>query len=75
MRKLTTALEVVEVLGGMKKVRAMTRANPKAVYHWTGRAEMFPARTYCVMQKALKRQKATAPDRLWNMLPDKKRTA
>ncbi|MET3995005.1 hypothetical protein ABID65_006671 [Bradyrhizobium sp. S3.9.2] len=75
MRTLTTTEEVVAVLGGLESVCALTGALPKAVYHWTGRAEMFPARTYWVMQEALKRRKAKAPPSLWNMIKTEKRTA
>jgi hypothetical protein len=68
MRRLTTAREVVNVLGGVPAVCELTQSNPKAVYHWTGRAEMFPARTYKKMNDALRRKKAKAPPWLWNQL-------
>jgi hypothetical protein len=75
MRNLSTAEDVVAALGGLDAVCALTGALPKAVYHWTGRAEMFPARTYCVMQAALKRRGAKAPPSLWNMIGSEKRAA
>lgn len=74
MRQLTTALEVVEALGGIAAVCELTGANYKTVYHWTGRAGAFPARTADLMAKALRKQGATAPPSLWNMLKAKPKT-
>jgi hypothetical protein len=68
MRKLKTAKQVVRELGGLPRVCEITEANPKQAMNWPGRAKAFPARTYVVMQRALKRRGATAPARLWNMV-------
>jgi hypothetical protein len=70
-RRLSTAREVVDALGGIAAVCKLTGAQPKAAYHWTGQAEMFPARTYCLMQDELKRRRAIAPRQLWNMMEKK----
>lgn len=67
MRKLSTAEEVVEVLGGLSNVCELTGANPKQAWNWAGRTGTFPSSTYVVMQRALQRRKATAPPELWNM--------
>lgn len=67
MKKLRTPLEVVEQLGGIERVCELTEANPKQVWHWYGRAGMFPANTYVVMKRGLKRRNCYAPDHLWNM--------
>jgi hypothetical protein len=68
LRNLTTPREVVEALGGLPAVCRLTKANTKSVYHWTGRAHMFPARTYKKMNDALKKHKAKAPATLWNQI-------
>lgn len=67
MRDLRTADEVVEVLG-LERVCELTEANAKQAWHWYSRKGMFPARTYVVMQRALKRRRCRAPARLWNMV-------
>jgi hypothetical protein len=71
-RRLTTAKEVVKVLGGIAVVTEMTDVNPKAVYHWANGVGSFPARTYDCMRKALKRRGYTAPAALWNQIVAKK---
>jgi hypothetical protein len=45
----------------------ITNSNYKQAINWPGRAKKFPAATYVPLQKALKRNKATAPDTLWTM--------
>jgi hypothetical protein len=66
MKKLSTARQVIEHLGGLPRVCEITRANLKQAYNWPGRAQAFPACYYVVMTRALKRRDATAPARLWN---------
>jgi hypothetical protein len=75
MRHLKTAREVVAVLGGHRAVCEMTGANKKAAYYWTGQAGTFPARTYDMMQRALKRRGVSAPKSLWSQLEAKKKKA
>jgi hypothetical protein len=75
MRNLKTAQEVVDVLGGLPAVCELTDANSKQAWNWIGRANAFPACTYVVMQRALKRRGATAPAWLWNMRGIEKRAA
>jgi hypothetical protein len=67
MKRLRTADQVVEVLGGLQAVCELTGANSKQAWHWTGRAGMFPANTYVAMTRALNRRGYEAPARLWNM--------
>jgi hypothetical protein len=67
MRRLSSAREVVVVLGGVPAVCELTRSNLKAVYHWNN-VDCFPARLYDLMKKALKRRGYTAPARLWNQI-------
>jgi hypothetical protein len=66
MKNLRTADEVVHVLG-LDRVCELTEANPKQAWHWYGRAGVFPARTYVVLKRALKRRGCRAPDYLWSM--------
>jgi hypothetical protein len=67
MAYLRTAEAVVEALGGLEEVCRITGANLKQAWHWHGRAGMFPANTYVVMQRALRARGFEAPARLWNM--------
>lgn len=71
MRRIVSVKEVIEVLGGVSAVQAMTRVNIKAVYHWV-QVETFPARLHHMMKMALKRRGYTAPARLWNQVSEKK---
>lgn len=67
MMHLKTAKQVVARLGGLERVCELVEANTKQAQNWHGRAGTFPASTYVAMQRALKRRRATAPARLWNM--------
>jgi hypothetical protein len=68
MKRLKSARAVVEHLGGLPRVCELTQANIKQAQNWPGRAQSFPAKTYCVMQRALRRRRAIAPPRLWNQV-------
>jgi hypothetical protein len=67
MKYLTTAREVVNHLGGLPRVAELTETDLKTAQNWPGRAGSFPASTYVVMTRALKRRRARAPAHLWNM--------
>jgi hypothetical protein len=67
MRNLKTAKEVVERLGGLPRVAKLAETDIPTAKNWPGRAKSFPASTYVVMQRALRRRGARAPARLWNM--------
>lgn len=75
MKKLRTAKDVVEALGGLTAVCELTGANTKQAWNWIGRAETFPSNTYVVMTRALRRRQAQAPAWLWNMRGVEKRAA
>lgn len=66
MKRLRTAEQVVKALGGLDEVMKLTRANFKQAWHWTGRADAFPAVFHECMTKALQRKGYNAPARLWN---------
>ena len=65
MRTLTTAAEVVEVLGGPAEVAVLTRRGNTAAYNWKN---FFPPNTYVVMQGALAEKGCAAPPNLWGMV-------
>lgn len=67
MKKLTTAAEIVEVLGGPEAVAKLTNATLEAVWNWHGYFEQFPANTYVLMTRALERRGYKAPPHLWKM--------
>ena len=68
-KNLTSALEVINALGGYKAVCALTKSAYQTVHRW-GRVNHFPSRFYRVMLKALEMKGATAPDRLWHQDQD-----
>ena len=66
MKRLTTAVQVVDHLGGLDRVCEITVSNRKQAQNWPTRFGKFPAATHAAMTRALARRKATAPARLWN---------
>jgi hypothetical protein len=72
-RQLKTFDEVVEALGGKRKVAELLDQNTAAVCNWQRRRSRFPTKYYKVMAKALKKQRASAPDELWGFVESKKR--
>jgi hypothetical protein len=64
MRKLNTQNEVIEALGGLARVRELLEANRKQAWHWT-KTGVFPAYTYPVLAKALKRRRLAVSDDLF----------
>jgi hypothetical protein len=75
LKKISSVKDVVATLGGVAATCAVTGADEKSVYHWTGRAKMFPARKYRQIQDALKKKKARADDALFNMDGTQKKKA
>jgi hypothetical protein len=67
MKKLATTIEVIEHLGGNDEVAAMIEnTHYKAVANWRYFG-IFPANTYVVLKKELRKHRFSAPDELWNM--------
>jgi hypothetical protein len=64
-RHLKTFDEVVDALGGKRKVAELLDQNTAAVCNWQRRRSRFPTKYYKEMAKALKKQRASAPDELW----------
>lgn len=66
MKKLRTTKQVVDLLG-VETLCELTGANAKQAWHWYGRAGVFPAKTYVVLTRALRRRGYIAPASLWSM--------
>jgi hypothetical protein len=62
---LTTFDEVIDILGGVKKVAELVDRSPSAVCNWRRTKGRFPTAQYFVMQKALAALDCTAPRALW----------
>lgn len=65
-KRLTTAGEVMEALGGVSEVARLTRRTYKAAFQWRY-LPTFPANTYIVMTEALGQRGLSAPPSLWGM--------
>ncbi len=68
MVELTTAPEIMDVLGGNQGVASLTGSAPSAVSNWRA-FNRFPSRVYIVMTKALADLGYIAPPALWRMTP------
>jgi hypothetical protein len=66
MKKLRTANQVIDRLGGLNRVADMTATDLKSAYNWP-RFGAFPSSTYVLMMRALNRRGYTAPASLWRM--------
>jgi hypothetical protein len=64
--KISTAAEIIERLGGINTVGALTNADYKAVWNWKA-YNKFPARTYVVLDAELRKRGLIAPAALWGM--------
>lgn len=64
--ELESAAEVIDALGGLTPLAAMTGVSYRAAHNWKA-ARRFPPRTYAVMVEALRVKGHTAPASLWRM--------
>jgi hypothetical protein len=71
MKKLRTANQVIERLGGLDRVAELTLTEKKSAYNWP-RFGTFPSSTYKAMTDALKRRGYTAPGSLWKQREGKR---
>lgn len=67
-RDLRTTAEVMDALGGVGDVAALTGRTYAAAFNWKGFVK-FPADTFVVMQDALRAAGCAAPPSLWGMVP------
>jgi len=65
-RELHSARQIVNALGTINAVAALTGVRVKAVYHWLY-VSQFPSHTYCTMQVELVRLGYWARPHLWKM--------
>jgi hypothetical protein len=68
-RRVKTFDAVVDVLGGIKAIAALTAVTPAAVCHWRSRSGRFPARTHERIQAELSRRSVSASRELWDFDP------
>ena len=69
MSELQSAPAVIEALGGLSAVAALTGSGYKAVANWKSFGA-FPPRTYVIMTTALNERGLKAPASLWGMVLD-----
>lgn len=63
-RKLTTAKQVIDAVGGTKAACDLTGRKPTAISNWRV-WDRFPANTFWKFQTELERSGFTAPASLW----------
>ncbi len=66
-KTLTTTIAVMQALGGIGPVSAVTGSRPKNTENWS-RAKTFPARYFLVMTHALWRKGYRADPELWGQV-------
>jgi hypothetical protein len=65
MKRLNSAREVIEALGGIDVVMKMTGATKNGVWNWECYFDAFPARFYKLMTDKLAQKDLTAGPHLW----------
>ena len=65
--KLVTTSEVIDKLGGVGAIAAITGRKYSAAHNWKS-FETFPANTFLVLQQALRERGYEAPASLWGMV-------
>ena len=73
-RQLTTTVQVMKALGGIKGVSALTGSSYGSTENWS-RAPSFPARFFLVMSFALHSKRLSAPPELWGQVTPAQRRA
>ncbi len=69
MKTLSTAPEIIEVLGGITAVANLTGRQYKAAQNWKSFGR-FPSNTYLTLHSALRERGCNAPPELWGMWQD-----
>lgn len=65
-RELTSTKQVVDELGGLSAVAALTGSKYKTVWMWQS-SGAFPAKTFLVLTAELRKRGKSAPASLWGM--------
>lgn len=68
MRQIESAREVVERLGGIKAVAALTGRKTTTVSAWQAKFGSFPSETYSLMRDELAKLGYSAPRTLWRQI-------
>ena len=64
--QITSVGEIIEELGGYRRVSQMCGSTPHAALMWRARGSL-PRRTFIVLTHALAMKGHSAPPRLWRM--------
>ena len=72
-RRLENFDDVVEALGGKRKLAIMLNQNTAAVCNWKRRRARFPTKYYKVMVRSLSGRGYSAAEKLWGFYERKKR--
>ena len=64
--QITSATEIIDLLGGNPKVGELTGRTAAAVSNWRS-FNLFPANTFLILTEALAERGYTAPASLWRM--------
>lgn len=64
--ELSSAVQVIDALGGIQAVMDLTGRKYSAVHHWRS-CGSFPASTYLLLTDELRRRDLTASPSLWRM--------
>ena len=67
IRRLNTANEVIDALGGTLAVARLAGLSMQAISNWRLR-ERFPPATYLLLNAALRAKQCSAPTKLWDMI-------
>jgi hypothetical protein len=66
-KKLTTATEVIDLLGGTNATAKILKRSPQAVSNWRA-TNRLPPRYFLVLLRELQSRGASAPPSLWDIL-------
>lgn len=65
--KLTEPKDVIEVLGGVSQVAAISGYRAKAVWNWTD-GRKLPSKTFLILSAALAEKGYDAPPSFWGII-------
>lgn len=68
MTELESAREVIDALGGLKAVEALTGRKTTTVSAWQAKFNSFPAELFVLMTEELRTLGYTAPKALWRQI-------